>query len=272
MKRRILQAINHPFTGHLIRFGFLIRGCIYTLIGLFGLGVVVGWQDGVKSQSEIIKILNGIPFGKELLIIVFGGLVGYGLWGILRAFIDPFNKGTSAVGLVTRFGYLISGVTYLGLSILTLQVLLNLNLRTNSSYQFAANMISNFPAGYWIVGGIGIVTILAGCNLVIYAYRAGFKHALKKGMLNGKRRKLLIFSGKYGYAIQGLLYIITGSFLVKAGIVHDVTRTMGPIDILSEVGRLPGGPAIVGFASVGIIALGLYSVLAARVIKIENKK
>ncbi len=270
MKERILKATNHPYLGNLIRFGFVIRGILYLFIGIYGLGAVIGWQEGVKNSSDIIKTLNEIPFGKEVLIIVFTGLFGYGLWGVVRAVMDTLDKGNSASGLVIRIGYLISGITYIGLSLLTLQIFMNLNVSDDSGYQSMARAVSRFPAGYWIVGGIGLVIILAGCNLVIYAFKEGFRKIFPAGKLAGKRRKIVLWSGKYGYAIQGVLYIFSGLYLVRSGIVHDITRTLGPVEILSEVIWLPGGPAIVGIASCGIMAYGIYSIFSARLVKVKS--
>ena len=57
---------------------------------------------------KIQSIISQQPYGKVLMIVIVAGLIGYSLWGFVRALLDPLGRGTDTKGLTARAGYLLS--------------------------------------------------------------------------------------------------------------------------------------------------------------------
>lgn len=208
----------------LVRFGFIVRGILYFVTGLYGLEAVIGLQANPKDTTEIVKILGSIPFGNIILLTIFIGCVGYGVWGLVRA----RRQGK----VISRIGYFSSGLWYLFLGILPIQLLLKI---TTSPMSFSFPKIGLFVAGLLIIAG--------GVGQIIYGFREKFKKTLKT-IKSEKQEDLIMAIGKYGYIARGVTFVLLGVTFV--------------------LGRAPGGPILLGLVSVGLMALGIYSIIASR--------
>src|ERR1035437_8195816 len=100
--------MSKKFVNFLVRFGFIVRGILYLLTGLYGFVAAIGLSGGTKDTFQIVNMLGGVTFGKIFLILLFVGFIGYGIWGIIRA----LRNGSFFI----RAGYSISGLSYLSLS------------------------------------------------------------------------------------------------------------------------------------------------------------
>jgi Domain of Unknown Function (DUF1206) len=114
-----------PWVQRLERFGFLIRGLIYIVIGLLALLLAGGAGGATTNPTSAIALIGRQPFGKLFLTVIVVGLAGYALWGFVRAILDPLGRGKDAKGLIDRVGYLVSGTSYAGLLVPTVLALLN---------------------------------------------------------------------------------------------------------------------------------------------------
>lgn len=227
-----MKKLLNKFPGSIVRFGFVTRGILYLLTGFYGTAAVIGLSANPKDATEIIKTLGTIPFGNIILLAIFVGCVGYGVWGLIRA---------SRPGvLITRIGYLSSGLWYLVLSILPIQLFLRI---TVSKTTFGpAN------AGLFIVL-IGVIIIIGGAGQIVYGYRKSFKKTLKT-IKSERQEYLLLAVGKYGYIARGVTFVLLGTSFV--------------------LGKAPGGPVLLGIISIGLMALGAYSIIASRIVKLKT--
>src|SRR5512144_2217362 len=111
-KQVIQSAAASPLMEKLIRLGYVARGLIWGVIGLLAFQVAVGSGGKLTDQQGAIAVLGNTPLGKILLYVMLLGLVGYALWGVIRAVVDPLHEGHNAKGIVHRVGYLVSGISY----------------------------------------------------------------------------------------------------------------------------------------------------------------
>ena len=88
-------AASHTFE-LLTRLGYGVRGLIYITMGLLAVQVVLGKGGGLASPQGAITAIGKQPAGLLLLWIVLIGLISYSLWGVVRAVLDPLNKGSDA--------------------------------------------------------------------------------------------------------------------------------------------------------------------------------
>ena len=69
----------------LTRAGFVARGLIYGIIGLFAFEVAVSDTGKLTNQQGAIRTVASQPFGEFLLLLLAIGLGGYAIWRIFRA-------------------------------------------------------------------------------------------------------------------------------------------------------------------------------------------
>jgi hypothetical protein len=99
------------------------------------------------------------PLGGVRLYVVLAGLVGYGLWGLIRAIADPLHKGTDVKSLVERLGFAISGVSYLVLGLATLNGITGQATHSGAQTALAqqtVGVILSKPWGAWVVAAVAL--------------------------------------------------------------------------------------------------------------------
>src|SRR5437867_10492801 len=101
------EAVRNPWVEGMARFGYVVRGVLYAIIGLLALAVAFGVGGATTDKTGAIATIGARPFGKVLLAVVVVGLAGYSLWGFIRAIFDPLHRGTGPKGLAARVGYLV---------------------------------------------------------------------------------------------------------------------------------------------------------------------
>src|ERR1700680_353599 len=107
------RFVFHPLLMTLERFGLLVRGILYTLVGVVAVGAMIGASESVDLQGALTLILaNGLKV--PIAIFAAAGLFGYSLWGLVRAVADPLERGGNWHGIISRIGFLWSAVAYGG--------------------------------------------------------------------------------------------------------------------------------------------------------------
>ena len=94
----------------LTRVGFAARGLIYVLIGYFAL------KSGRTEDGGGVLAWLASGSGLILLAVMAAGLLAYGFWRILEAWIDSAGRGADAKGIAARVGGAISGLVHIALA------------------------------------------------------------------------------------------------------------------------------------------------------------
>lgn len=101
----------------LARFGYAAKGFVYGAIGILALLAAFNVGGGQTTDTTgALQAISTQPFGRILLALIALGLVGYVIWRFVQAIDDPRNKGTDAGGILTRLGYILSGLAYAGVA------------------------------------------------------------------------------------------------------------------------------------------------------------
>src|SRR5512147_2891062 len=98
-KHIVRAAATSPLMEKLIRVGYAARGVVWGVIGLLAFQVVTGRGGQITDQQGAIAALGTTPLGRVLLVVMLVGLVGYALWGLIRALVDPLHAGQGAKGI-----------------------------------------------------------------------------------------------------------------------------------------------------------------------------
>jgi hypothetical protein len=249
------------------RFGYVVRGTLYLLVGVLATMVALGKGGAVTTPRGAIETIGTLPFGKVLLILIAAGLAAYGLWGFVRAFLDPLGRGTELKGLAQRFAYFMSGCTYIALVPFTVHLVMNTAQAeggdTMTSWLLAA------PGGRWLTGIIGLIWIVGvGGGQLWEAWFATFKKDFEHWHMSHDQLKWATVAGRIGLASRAVVFAIFGLFLVIAAKNRDSNEAKGLDGALQTLAAQPEGTLLLGVVAVGLICFGLYSYCCARWVKI----
>ena len=252
---------EHPWVERFLRFGFVVRGAVYLLVGGLALRLAVGRGGRAVTQREAIEMLGHGPAGRALLVTVAIGLAGYALWGLVRAALDPLERGRTPHGVARRLGYLSSGLGYGALLVITLGMLAG--AARAASHDWLAHVLS-WRVGPWIVGAVGLGWVVgAGISEIVKAWRGTFRRDLRLDRMGAHEHHLATWLGGFGIAARGFVLGIVGVSLVTAAWHADATRRLGMGGALLELSRAPHGRYLLGVVALGLIAFGVFSIWCA---------
>lgn len=270
-KRAAKQAVYNPITERLTRLGYGIKGLIYIMMGLLAIQGALGKARTPADQFGAISTFSKLPFGQLLLWIVLIGLISYALWGLIRAVMDPFHKGTDLKGLIARGGYLVSAATYASFVIPTYRLIQGGRGGTSSSQTHLVSQIMALPMGRLLVGAIGVVAIAAGLYQVYTGIESKFERQFKPYALNADQYRIAIQMGRFGTIARGIVFAIIGFFFVLAAYYANPGRAQGVNGALTFLAKQPYGLWLLGIVAVGLIAFGIYSLMAAAWFRLQRQ-
>jgi hypothetical protein len=248
----------------LSRLGFVIRGIIYFVPGVFALEWALGRQRQPMSQASAIDVIGQQPFGRVLLVVVAVGLAGYAAWGVVRAIYDPLRRGHSPVGIALRLGYAASAIAYLGLLVATLGLLTG-SLSQVRQHQDWTVWLPARPFGAVILVAVGLCWIFgSGITQIVMGWRHTFERDLALERMGGIERRWAIGLGRVGLVSRGIVFTIIGLLLVAAAFHLHSRSDTGLEGALRELANQPFGHTLLGAAGLGLMAFGSYSAMCAR--------
>jgi hypothetical protein len=274
--KAVLAEAKHkagsPWVERLERFGFLIRGLVYIVIGCLALQLAVGAGGATTNPTGAIELIGRQPFGKPLLVVIAVGLAGYSLWGFVRAILDPLGRGSDTKGLIDRAGFLASGIGYGVLSIATVQALLG---KPGGAVQGGSTgvpaTLTTGPAGKWLVIAVGVVWIVAGAAQLASAYRTRFMRDLRTSTMSAEEIKTATWLGRAGYGARGFVFGLIGLITLQAVLTTGARQPQSFDGALAALAHAPYGEILLGAVAIGLILFGVFSVLCAKWNKIGSR-
>jgi hypothetical protein len=261
-KRAAKEAAYSPTMEKLTRLGYGIKGLIYITIGLLAIQGALGRGKTPADQLGAIRTFSELPFAQVLLWIVLIGLISYSLWGIIRAIMDPFHKGTDMKGLVARGGYLISAATYATFVLPTYHLITGAGSSGSNQTQLVAKIMT-MPFGRFIVGIVGVAAIAAGLYQCYLGIESKFEKQFKTYALTAENYRIAIQMGRFGTIARGIVFAIVGFFFFLAAYTASPGRAQGINGALDYLARQPYGLWLMGIVAAGLIAFGIYSLMTA---------
>ncbi len=263
-QRAAQKAAYSPLMDALARLGYGVRGVLYVVIGAISLQAALGKTASPADQITAIAAIGHLPPGRILLWVMFVGLAAYSLWGIVRAIFDPFHKGRDTSGLAARAGYIISAVSYAFLALTAYGLIrgTSSSSSTASTINFVTKLMQ-MPAGRTLVGLVGIAILIGGLYQIYAGITENFEQRFKPYALTGDELKTAREMGKIGTAVRGVVIGIIGAFLLLAATSGNASQARGFDGALRFLGQQPYGIYLLGIVAVGLIFLGLYSLMAA---------
>jgi len=265
----------NPLMETLMRAGYIVRGLVYGIIGLLALQVAMGAGGSLDDPQGAIVAMGKTPLGSIVLYGILAGLIGYALWGFIRAVADPLHKGSDAKGIALRIGYAVSGVSYLLLALATYGLITGAGsaarngAQTTQTQQAAANILSN-SWGPVAVAIAGIVVIVVGAIQVFQGVKSTFDKQFDPYALTPYQRTWIDRLGRFGTAARGIVFAMIGFFLFSAGYQHNANQAQGIDGVLSALLHQSFGPWLLGIVALGLIAFGIYSGMSGILLRFKR--
>lgn len=261
------MAVN-PWIARLARFGYAAKGVVYFIVGLLAMPVAFGIDSNTAGTSGALQTIVTQPFGKFLLSVVAVGLISYAIWRFTQAFIDPEHQGTDANRVVQRLSYAISGLSYAGLALSAVQIIVGSG-GNNSSWRqdWTARLLAQ-PFGQWLVGIVGTLVIGVGLSYVYTAYTAKFREQFKLTEMSKAQVKWVTRFGRFGIAARGIAFGVIGLLLIQAAFQSDPDEAQGLGGALQALAEEPLGQWILGVVAVGFVAYAIHMLVTARYLRI----
>ena len=258
------RAAFSPLMEAFTRVGYGARGLIYITMGLLAVQVALGKGGALASPQGAIAAIGRQPAGLILLWLVLIGIISYALWGIVRAVLDPLDKGHGMKGLLARFGFLVSAFGYAILAVPTYGYITGASQSTSGSQtqKFTAAIMA-MPGGPLVIGILGLAVLAGGLYQIYLGFSAGFDRQFQTYVLTPGEAKLVTDVGRFGTAARGVVFVLVGGLISLAAYQSNPAQPMGMDTALATLLHQPYGIWLLGVIAVGLIAFGFYSMLSA---------
>jgi hypothetical protein len=271
---RATQTAQSPWLEGLARFGYAVRGVLYGTVGALALEVALGHGGATTDKGGAIAAIGGQPFGKALLVLVILGLIGYALWGVVRALLDPLGRGTDPKGIAQRIGYMISAISYAALIIPTWRFVTGSEQQSGGGsgpQDLSATLLAQ-PLGQWLLGLVGVIALGGGLGQIFQAVSGGFQKDFKAWEMSADEMRWASWVARFGLVARGVVFGLGGLFLIQAARTADPKQAKGLDGALQTLAQQPLGPWLLGLVALGLVAFGVYSLACARWIRIRKGK
>ena len=239
-----------------MRAGYAGRGLVYLAVAGFSLWAI--WRGGqAQGTGSALEALERSGWGKVALALIALGLFAYAAWRAIDAWLDLEAYGTDAEGLVARAGMIVTGLVHLALGIAAAVVLFasgGSGSEGGSSIVRFTGEVMSWPAGRWIVGVAGALTIGAGVYYAVKAYRASYREHLHANPATRRLNPVL----RAGVAAQAVIVTVVGGFLVVAAWRHDPDQAGGVGEVFDWLAAQPFGNLLVILLCAGLLGFALF--------------
>jgi hypothetical protein len=268
-KRKTQEAAKEvkPWVKVLARIGYAAKGVVYMVIG--ALAIEAAWGAGssnVDTRDALVQIITQ-PFGQVLLGIVAFGLFCYVAWRFVQASIDPENNGADPKGILKRTAFVVSGLLYAGVAVLSVQMILGSGSKGGSGggapEDWTAKLLAE-PYGRWLIIAVGVIIICFGLFEVYRAYSAKFKEKWKVSEMSRKEETWATRAGRVGQVARSIVHGLMGIFFIQAALQYNPEKAGGLGQALQTLASQPYGPWVLAAVAIGLFCYGIHCAVHAR--------
>ena len=234
----------------LTRVGFAARGLLYIVIA-----VLIIQSGRTEDPSGALGYLAD-GAGIWLLALMAAGFIAYGIWRLSDAALNIEHHEENAKGLRQRLGAAGSGVVHLLLAWQAVKLVQGAGSDGGNGAQENAQTALQLPGGQLMLIIAGLVLMGAGAFQLYKAYKTSFCEKLEPGMANREWVKIL---GRVGYSARGVVFLISGYFIFKAGMEEQSGEAGGMEEALAWLTN-PWDLVV----AIGLLMFGLFSLIEAR--------
>lgn len=246
------------------RVALATQGALYLVTGFIAVSLATGDRSGEASQKGAIESIARQPFGPALLVVVLVGLVAHACWRLALAARGEPGPDDDGKSVAKRLANLGRAAVYVSFSYFAIQLLMRSGGDDGDTQRESTARVLDWPAGRWLVIGVGLAVVGAGIWNVSKIVTAKFLENLDLGHVDQRTRQVVEMSGRVGYASRGVAFGLVGWFFVEAGRRHDPSESRGLDESLRELLDRPHGPWMLLTLALGMVLFGAYRVMDAR--------
>jgi membrane-associated phospholipid phosphatase len=264
------RTVYTPAVQTLERFGFIVRAVVWGLMGIFAIAAVFSVGRTIDLYGAV-TLMETNAFRLPIALLATIGLGGYALWGYVRTFADPLQRGSGANGVMARMGFLWSAISYTLLAVFAANVgLSGAQSAGDSASQalFTASVVAALEGiGLLYILGVGIVAV--GLGQLLDAWRAPFTHdVLTPDAPHGYLWMTWIWLGRTGLFARGVLFLTSGGLILIAAWTGG-KWSASFAHVFETALEFPAGRVLVVLVALGMVALALHSLGGARWIRMR---
>lgn len=255
-----------PWFRGLARSGFAASGVVQILVGVLAIQVAVQGGGQEADQTGALESLSRAPGGA---FVVWAIAVG-GLALALQLLIDAAltRRGDAKATWGHRLSDLGKAVVYGAVGVAALRVALGAGGGSGrSSSRRGSAAVLDLPGGQVLLAVAGLVVVGVGVALVVRGITKRFVRSIH--VPPGDRGRLVVALGRVGYVARGVAVVVVGVLFVVAAVRTDPGAASGLDGALRTFAGLPFGRVVLAVVGAGWIASGVYSVLRARLAKLD---
>ncbi|SPJ33083.1 DUF1206 domain-containing protein [Kushneria phyllosphaerae] len=245
------------------RCGYTAKGMIYITIGWLSMMAVLGMGGSNGGSTEAINKLATQPFGSVLIALLAVGLFGYTAWRLVQAFFDAENKGRDWKGILTRLGYVLSGLIYAGVAINCVELLLDSGGGSSSTSSQTRTVMAH-PGGIVAIFLVGLGFLGVGLRQIWRGWHHSYEKNWHLNEMTRTQRLVAANVSRVGLTARGIVFMIVALFLCLSAINTDPDDARGLGGALSAVAEQPFGPWLLSLVALGLMAYGGYCLVNAR--------
>ena len=260
-------ATHHPLetAG---RIGYAFKGGLYVLLGALAVDTALS-GGATEGRRGALQVVAESTFGGVLLTVLALGLAAYAVWRLAMAALDPEREGTDAKGLLTRAGFVISGLSYATLAVAAYQILQSGGGSGGSASEGAQTALS-LPGGRFVLALVALAVAAFGAYEIVRARRGDFMEKLALSGEAARQRETVRRVGQAGLVARGVVYGVIGVALGVAAAQADPSEAVGLDGALTTLRDQPYGALLLGAVGLGLAAYGLYCGINARYRRFEG--
>ena len=242
------EVLNESNFQRLTRLGFAARGFLYILIA--ALVILTGETEDLTGALQFV----GHGVGKLLLAVLAIGMAAYGLWRLSDAAFGMESGRHHWKAWGKRIAAATSGCIYSWLAFKAVRLLLSQPQSGNETQHRAAQAL-HISGGELMLGVAAAILVGAG---LVQLYKAGSASFLKHLDRDAARRWWVEWLGRIGYGARGIIFLMIGYLLFRAGI----DRSPAEAGNLDDAMDWFSGP-VRQIVAAGLLVFGLFSIIEA---------
>ena len=258
-----------PWIERLARMGFAAKALLYTTIGVLAAHMPFGGGERTSTQAAMHAVQHA-PFGRFLIGLVAIGLVGYAVWRMVEAIIDPERRGSNLKGLALRGSFAFRSIIHAALAVSAFRLAFGSPAEGdgNDAERWVARVMG-ITGGQWLLWAIALSIGAFGLYQLYRAFAAKLSKQLQFGRISAEVGRWIIGVSRAGIAARGIVFTMVAVLLASAALRRSPASAGGIDDALQSLTAL-GRPLFLAIA-VGLIAYGAYELLNARYRRIRVK-
>lgn len=254
----------------LARLGYAARGAVTLVVGGLALLAALSRGGQVTGSRGAIQAIFAQPLGAVLIGVAAAGLFGFALWRVFQSLLDADGRGRDTKALLARAGQLVSAVTYAGLGVFALSLVLGRGSgggdEEGAAQDWTAWLLAQ-PFGRWLVAAAGLAVVGAALAMARQAWTARFRRHLA---CDAAAARWVVPLGRLGYAARAVVFLLIGGFLILAAWQSDPSEARGLGGALLALQVQPYGRLLFGVVAAGLAAFGAFEFAEARYRRIDT--